>query len=222
MRFTFSGCGIVLASLVPVSEAGIAKDEHAPAKKIVHWSRTTRKRFSTSTRPEKLQAYLAQLEKSIKAGTFEEAKPYKQVNVMDLRWDLGLWAIVVFVLLYLILRTKAWGPILEGLQKREEHIRSAVEEAKLARAETLRIQTQYKAEMDAKFAEIPRIMEEARRDAEALKEELRSQATKEITADRQRLRREIDNARDQALKDIWESGRPAGDPDLRQGHWQVP
>lgn len=154
--------------------------------------------------PEKLDATLKEIEESIRNGTFEGAKPHKEVNVMEIRWDLGLWAIVVFLILFTILRTKAWGPILEGLQKREEHIRLAVEEAKNARAETARMQAQVKAEMDAKFAEVPKIMEEARRDAEALKEELRSQATKEITADRQRLRREIEVARDQALKEIWE------------------
>lgn len=144
------------------------------------------------------------LEEAIEKGELEGLKPFKQVNVMDISWDLGLWAVVVFVLLFLILRAKAWGPILEGLQKREDTIRSAVEEAKIARGETQRLQAQYKAEMDAKFAEIPKIMEEARRDAEALKEELRSQATKEIQTDRQRLRREIESARDQALKELWE------------------
>ena len=40
-----------------------------------------------------------------------------------------------------------------------------------------------------RFAEIPKIMEEARREAEALKEDLRSQANKEIQTERQRLRR---------------------------------
>lgn len=144
------------------------------------------------------------LNEKIAAGEVEKIVVHEEVDVMALSWDLGLWAIVVFVLLFLVLKSKAWGPILEGLRKREETIRSAVEEAKLARNETQRLQAQYKAEMDAKFAEIPKIMEEARRDAEALKEELRSQANKEIGADRQRLRREIDSARDQALKEIWE------------------
>ena len=42
----------------------------------------------------------------------------------DIRYDTALWAVVVFVELLLILRAKAWGPILEGLQKREETIRA--------------------------------------------------------------------------------------------------
>lgn len=204
MRSIYSGGLLALTSAVLIVGSVRADAKaHPPVTKIVNTENHNEKTYDVST-PEKLKAYLEQTEQAMKEGTFEGSKPYKEVNVMDLKWDLGLWAVVVFVLLFLILRTKAWGPILEGLQKREEHIRSAVEEAKTARAETSRLQAQYKAEMDAKFAEIPKIMEEARRDAEALKEELRSQSNKEITADRQRLRREIDSARDQALKEIWE------------------
>lgn len=56
--------------------------------------------------------------------------------------------------------------------------------------------------MAAKMAEIPKIMEEARRDAELLKEEMRAQATRDIQTERQRLRREMDIARDQALQEL--------------------
>ena len=124
-------------------------------------------------------------------------------NPMQFRYDTALWAIVVFVLLLVILRKAAWGPILEGLQKREETILSAVEEAKRARAETERISAEFKSKMDQAYAEIPKMMEVARRDADALKEEMRTQGAKEVQADRQRLRREIDTARDQALKELW-------------------
>ena len=46
-------------------------------------------------------------------------------------------------------------------------------------------------------------MDDARREAEAFKEEMRTQTTKDIQAERQRLRREIDTAKDQALQEIW-------------------
>ena len=124
-------------------------------------------------------------------------------NPLEIRYDTAIWSIVVFVLLLLILRKTAWGPILEGLQKREESIRSAVEEAKKAREETQRVTAQFRQEMAQKMAEIPKIMDEARRDAEQLKEKIRAQATKDIQTERLRLRREIDTARDQALQELW-------------------
>ncbi|MBI3409278.1 MAG: F0F1 ATP synthase subunit B [Planctomycetes bacterium] len=111
--------------------------------------------------------------------------------------------IVVFLGLLLVLRKLAWGPMLEGLKKREESILSAVEEAKKAREETQRVTAEFKAKMDQAYAEIPKIMEEARREAEAFKEETRAQTAKEMQAERQRLRREIDTAKDQALQELW-------------------
>ena len=129
-------------------------------------------------------------------------EPAGSMNPLAIRYDTAVWAIVVFVFLLVILRKTAWGPILEGLQKREATIRSAVEEAKVARDETRRVTAQFQAEMAAKMAEIPKIMEEARRDAEQLKEEMRAQAAKDIQTERQRLRRELDIGRDQALQEL--------------------
>jgi F-type H+-transporting ATPase subunit b len=63
------------------------------------------------------------------------------------------------------------------------------------------------AEFQRQIAEanqqIPKLLEQARRDAEQLREEMRTQAAADINAERQRLRREIEVARDQALQDIW-------------------
>ncbi len=117
--------------------------------------------------------------------------------------DLGIWTLVVFLALVLILGKYAWGPIMDGLHKREATIRDSVEEAKKARAETERISAEFKVKMDQAYAEIPKIMEQARREAEAFKEDMRTQTAKEVQAERQRLRREIDTARDQALQELW-------------------
>lgn len=119
------------------------------------------------------------------------------------RIDLGIWTLVVFLILFFILKKFAWKPILEGLHKREDAIKSAVEEAKLARAETQRVQAEFQRKMDEAFAKIPAMMDEARRDAQALSEEMRSRAQTEIQADRERLRREIDLAKDQAMQQLF-------------------
>ncbi|HXG13272.1 MAG TPA: F0F1 ATP synthase subunit B [Gemmataceae bacterium] len=129
-----------------------------------------------------------------------ETKPHIFTPV---RIDLFIWTLLVFLLLLFILKRFAWGPILEGLHKREEAIRSAIEEAKEARKETERVRAQFQREMEEAFAKIPAMMDEARRDAQRLAEEMRAKAAAEIQADRQRLRREIELARDQALQEIW-------------------
>lgn len=117
--------------------------------------------------------------------------------------DLALWTIVVFVLLLYIMTKFAWKPMLEGLRKREESIRGAIEEAKVARADTARMQAEFQQKLDEAHQQIPKLMEEARRRATELAEDMRSKANADIATERQRLRREIDTATDQALQQIW-------------------
>jgi F-type H+-transporting ATPase subunit b len=124
-------------------------------------------------------------------------------NILEPRFDLTLWSIVIFVILFLVLRKWAWGPILEGLKKREASIESAIEEARHAREEMAKQQAAFQKQLDEANQQIPRLMEEARRDADRLKEEMRAAANADIQTERQRLHREIDMARDQALQEIW-------------------
>jgi F-type H+-transporting ATPase subunit b len=46
------------------------------------------------------------------------------------------------------------------------------------------------------------MMEEARRDAQVMAEEMKAKATADIQTERQRLRREIETSKDQALKEL--------------------
>lgn len=124
-------------------------------------------------------------------------------SIMKPQWDTAVWTCVVFVLLFLILSKYAWGPILEGLKAREQTIANVMEEAKRLREDNARDSAKFKAEMDAAFAKIPAMMDEARRDAAALKESIRTEGNAEVQKERQRLLRELDIAKDQALQDIW-------------------
>jgi F-type H+-transporting ATPase subunit b len=119
------------------------------------------------------------------------------------RFDLTIWSIVVFVILFFVLRKFAWGPILEGLKKREQTIEGAIEEAKKVRADMAVQQADFQKQLAEANQQIPQLIAEARRDAAQLKEEMRTQAAAEINEERQRLRREIEVAKDQALQDIW-------------------
>ena len=126
-----------------------------------------------------------------------------QPNILEPRFDLSLWAIVIFVILFLVLRKFAWGPILEGLTKREQNIEGALDEAKKVREELGKQHADFQKQLADANQQIPKLLEAARRDAEHLKEEMRTQAATDINAERQRLRREIDVAKDQALQEIW-------------------
>ncbi|MFT3879105.1 MAG: ATP synthase F0 subunit B [Gemmatales bacterium] len=124
-------------------------------------------------------------------------------QMISLRWDLGLWTIVVFGGLLLILSRTAWPAMLEGLRKREQHISDSISAAENARNEAEKSRAQLAGEMAKANDNIRGMMEEARRDATAAKDDLINTAKKEIGVERDRLRKEIETARDQALLDIW-------------------
>lgn len=124
-------------------------------------------------------------------------------KMFSLRWDLGLWTIIVFGGLLFILSKTAWPAMLQGLKKREQNIADAITAAENAKNESEKIRQQLASEMTKANDNIRGMMEEARRDANAAKDEMLTAAKKEIAAERDRHRREIETAKDQALLEIW-------------------
>jgi F-type H+-transporting ATPase subunit b len=133
----------------------------------------------------------------------EKPKQAEQPNIFGFRGDLTCWSIVVFGALFLVLRKYAWKPMLDGLQAREGRIRGALDEAQAARGEAQRLREQIEAELQKLPEKVSSIMEGARRDGQRLTEEMTSKARAEIQGERDRLRREIETARDQALHELW-------------------
>jgi F-type H+-transporting ATPase subunit b len=119
-----------------------------------------------------------------------------------LQFDLGLWSIIVFVLLLLLLRRFAWGPMLQGLQRREHAIHSAVEDAERAREDARKLREQFEGEMSRAHDKVREMFDQARKDGDRAREQLVADARREIQSDRERLNREVEAARDQALQQI--------------------
>jgi F-type H+-transporting ATPase subunit b len=117
--------------------------------------------------------------------------------------DLTIWTSVVFVVLLLVLSRFAWKPMLAALQKREESIRSALEEADRARAEAQRMREQFQQDANQAQDQVRQLMEQSRRDAQQLKDQMQAEAKAEAQKERERLHREIETARDQALQQLW-------------------
>lgn len=125
-------------------------------------------------------------------------------NLLSPRFDLTIWSIVVFGVLFWVLRRFAWKPLLEGLQKREHGIQAAIDEAHRAKSEAQALREQFRLEMDQAEARARSIMDEAHKRGQATTEDMVAKARAENQTERDRLRREIDLARDNALKDLTE------------------
>lgn len=211
-RFWSIACLIVAAALVGGSafaadehdhKPGEAhKDAHAPVRVIAHEhvdGKEVEVKYDLS-KPDEKKKFLEQLEH----GHTHEVKMDVPPEIIPKRWDTGVWSIVIFVALAFLLSKFAWKPMLQGLKKREDSIRGALEQAEKTRREAMELQSQLDAKMRDAGGEIARMMEEGRRDAQGLKEQMVAEAKAEIQKERDRLVREVSLAKDQALSEIWQ------------------
>jgi len=119
--------------------------------------------------------------------------------------DLGnaIWTAVIFVVLLLVLKKFAWGPLLEGLQQREKFIRESLERAKADREAAEARLVAYTEKLREAREEASGIVDEGRRDAEVLKQKLEADAREEADRIVERARREIELAKRTAMQEIY-------------------
>lgn len=139
-----------------------------------------------------------------KAAEHKEEEKDKTGFMGVKRYDLGIYTLVIFGLLMLILGKFAWKPVMDGLQKREDAITSARTDAEKARQDAEKLLVEIKAQRAKTNEEVVAILAEARREADTFRESEKARTAADVQAERDRLKREIDVARDQALQQIWD------------------
>ena len=125
-------------------------------------------------------------------------------NIFSGDLAMAFWTILLFVILLAVLGKWAWGPILTGLQKREEHIRLSIEDAEKARSDADKALAQYQQQLSEAQGQAQAIIEKGRTDALQLAEQLKQQAQDEAQELRHRAQHDIVSARDQALQEIYD------------------
>jgi F-type H+-transporting ATPase subunit b len=91
----------------------------------------------------------------------------------------AIWTLTIFVIVVAVLGKFAWGPILKLLQDREEFIHKAVADAKRDREEAEARLKEYTDRLQKAHGEAAAMLQDARRDAERLREEMRGKAKAE-------------------------------------------
>ncbi len=126
--------------------------------------------------------------------------------------DIGnvIWTLVIFLAVILVLGKFAWGPMLSGLQRREQFIRDSLEEAKQNREAAQAQLEEYNKKLDTATAEALKVLEEGRRDAEVVKERIEDKARSEADQMVERAKREIDLAKQTAIKELYETSIALG------------
>lgn len=128
--------------------------------------------------------------------------------------DVGnaIWTLVIFVLVLVVLGKYAWGPILTGLKQREDFIHDSLAKAKADRDAAEARLAEYEKRLATARAEASAIVEEGRRDADALRLKIEQDARTEAEKMIERARREIGIAKETAIKELYvQSARLATD-----------
>lgn len=123
----------------------------------------------------------------------------------EFKTDLAIYTFLLFLLLLGLLWKFAWGPIASALEAREKHIHGEIAEAERANAEAQRLLAEHEKKLAEVQNEVRAILDEARRDAQHTQAEILKQAQAEAQATRERAKREIGQARDEALKDLFDT-----------------
>jgi len=121
-----------------------------------------------------------------------------------LKEDLAVWTGVVFLLLLLVLWKLAWGPIASGLAKREQGIADEIASAKRTNEEARSLLEEYQQKLAQSGDEVRQMLDEAKRDAQNVGQQIIDAAKREAQAEHQRALAEIELATSDALKELAE------------------
>jgi F-type H+-transporting ATPase subunit b len=116
----------------------------------------------------------------------------------------AIWTLVIFVIMLAILYPTAWKNVLAGLKAREQRIRSDIAEAEAARARADATLKEYNAKLAAAEDRIRDMLSQATADGEKLATSIRMKAQQESEEIKERANKDIEAARDAALREIYE------------------
>ena len=121
-----------------------------------------------------------------------------------LSFDPGLfmWTIVTFLIVLMILKWKAWGPLINALDKREEDIREALASAEKARQDAEKASSEYEDMMRKAQAEAQQIVSEGKAAGERVKNDIETAASGKADEIIEKAKAQIDVEREKAIQEI--------------------
>ena len=123
-------------------------------------------------------------------------------GLTSLQVNLMFWTLVIFLILFYLLRRFAFPPIFEAVEARERALEEAIAAAKRDREEAARLLEEHRRQIDNARGEAQRLIAEGRATAEKMRADLLEQARREQQDILERARREIESERDRAIAEL--------------------
>lgn len=132
----------------------------------------------------------------------EHAAPAGGGGLMSLQINLMFWTLVIFLILFWLLRKYAYPPIFKAVEAREKALEDAIAGAKRDRDEAAKLLEEHRRQIENARGEAQRFIAEGRQTAEKMRADLLEQARQEQQEILERARREIEAERDRAINEL--------------------
>lgn len=116
--------------------------------------------------------------------------------------DLAIATLIIFVVLFIVLRKFAWGPIMAGLENREQAIAGDLDAAAARRQEAETLLSDYQRQLETAGGEVRALLDGAKKEAEAMKQSIVDAAHQAAADEKDRATREIETAKETAIAEI--------------------
>ena len=113
-----------------------------------------------------------------------------------------IWGSISFVVLFVLLKKKAYPAVKKGMDARAEKIRNTLAEADKTREEAQSILDDYRRQLADAKSEAGRIIDEAREAADKIREDLRKQAEEEVAEVKQKAHDDIAAQASRTMADL--------------------
>ncbi|GAB2721531.1 F0F1 ATP synthase subunit B [Paenibacillus thermoaerophilus] len=121
---------------------------------------------------------------------------------MSFYWTSTVYAIIAFVILYVLLNKYAFGPLFGIMEKRRELVKSQLDEAERSRREASELLAQQQQAIQAARQEAKEIVEQARATSVKQADELIRVAKEEANRLKTDAAKEIENEKNKAIADL--------------------
>lgn len=115
-----------------------------------------------------------------------------------------LYTLFIFLVLLLLLRKFAWGPLMGIMKEREEHISSEIDAAEKNNAESKKLVEEQREMLQQSRVEAKELIERAKKQAEEQRESIVAAAKQEAVSIKESAVQEIQREKEQAIATLQE------------------
>ena len=122
--------------------------------------------------------------------------------MVEVHGGLLFWSVVTFLLLLVILKKVAWGPIISALEQRENDIKDALNAAEEAKKEAEKVSNDYEQSIKEAQKQSQQIIADSKEAAEKVKAKIENNASKKAESMINDAKIQINAEKENAINEI--------------------